>query len=189
MVDKTSEDPTKVHNCARCDSLVSCRSQIVNGVGPLDASIVLVGEAPGENEDQTGTPFVGRSGEILDESLEKAGISREDVRITNCVRCRPPENRDPHVQELENCSEYLESELSYIEPSVIIPLGRIPSRRIIGGENFDSISEIVGDVFDISFGTEETIAIASVHPAATLYNRDLRPQFNSVFQKAKTLVQ
>lgn len=176
-------DPTRVTDCTRCPNLVACRSQIVNGVGPLDAEIVLVGEAPGKNEDETGEPFVGRSGSVLDDALESSGFDRSDVRITNCVRCRPPNNRDPHVAELENCSDHLERELEYIAPRVVIPLGRIPSEQVIS-EEFESISQAVGDVFETEYGSEETVAIASVHPAATLYNRDLRPDFERVFELA-----
>ncbi|MFB6189807.1 MAG: uracil-DNA glycosylase family protein, partial [Halapricum sp.] len=97
-----------VTDCERCPELVASRSRIVNGVGPTDADLVFVGEAPGAQEDEQGEPFVGRSGDVLDDALRDAGLSRADVRITNCVRCRPPDNRDPKREELDNCRGYLE---------------------------------------------------------------------------------
>ena len=95
MTEQSLDDDLRVKECERCPALVDSRSRIVNGAGPTDADLVFVGEAPGANEDDQGEPFVGRSGTVLDDALRDAGLARSDVRITNCVKCRPPDNRDP----------------------------------------------------------------------------------------------
>ena len=92
------DDSLCVSDCTDCPRLVDSRSQIVNGVGPTDAQLVFVGEGPGDNEDEAGEPFVGRSGTVLDDALDNAGLAREAVRITNSVRCRPPETATPSVR-------------------------------------------------------------------------------------------
>jgi DNA polymerase len=173
--------------CDACDELTSCRSQIVNGVGPDDASLLLVGEAPGNTEDETGEPFTGRSGEVLNSALENAGIQRTETRITNCVRCHPPENRDPHVAERENCLPHLLQEVAFVNPEVIIPLGRIPCEQLT--QEPVTVSEDVGEIrsLDTQYSierTKNTTVILSVHPAATLYDNSLQPEFNRVFQIA-----
>lgn len=173
-----------VDNCTECEELVDCRSQIVNGVGPDDADILLVGEAPGATEDETGEPFTGRSGTVLDEALTAAGIQRSEVRITNCVRCKPPENRDPYVGELKSCSKHLDGELLAVNPSVIVPLGRIPVGQFLPDEG--KVSEIAGQKYTVNRCGREWTVIASVHPAATLYNSSLRPTFNSTFETVAT---
>lgn len=171
--------------CEECPNLCDSRSRIVNGVGPTDADVVLVGEAPGANEDETGEPFVGRSGDILDEALDAAGLSREAVRITNCVRCRPPDNRDPHVAELEACSSYLEEELIQVDPTVVVPLGRIPVKRLLG--DVGKISDVAGETRQRDVRGWSGTVVVSVHPAATLYNRSLRPTFDETFETVATL--
>jgi len=120
-----------VDSCTRCPELVESRTRIVNGTGPQDADLLFVGEAPGEQEDREGEPFVGRSGDILDEVLGAHGLDRAAVRITNCVRCRPPDNRDPRTEELENCREYLEAEILGVDPAVIVTLGKVPSEHLL----------------------------------------------------------
>ena len=116
------DDKTCVEDCERCPNLVESRTQIVNGVGPIDASLLIVGEAPGENEDKQGEPFVGKSGDLLNDELNKNGISRSDVRITNTIRCRPKDNRDPRKNEIKNCFGYLENEISVVDPDVVLTL-------------------------------------------------------------------
>src|SRR6056297_3689385 len=128
MVETDGPDVTA---CERCPALVESRSRIVNGVGPDDAALLFVGEAPGANEDEQGEPFVGRSGSILDDALRDAGLGRADVRITNCVRCRPPENRDPTADELSNCRGFLEAELQNVAPDVVVTLGKVPSQHLL----------------------------------------------------------
>ncbi|MDR5657655.1 uracil-DNA glycosylase [Halodesulfurarchaeum sp. HSR-GB] len=169
-------------SCSGCSELVESRTRIVNGTGPESADVLFVGEAPGANEDEQGEPFVGRSGKILDETLESVGMPRNEVRITNIVRCRPPENRDPHKAEIKNCLPHLDNEIDHIDPNVIVPLGAIPAKTIIADE-IDKITEAAGMKYRTEFGRDQTIAIASVHPAATIYNRDLRPKFEKTLEE------
>lgn len=171
-----------VCDCEKCPKLVENRNQIVNGVGPADADILFVGEAPGENEDKNGEPFVGRSGEKLDDALEQAGTSREDVRITNIVRCRPPENRDPTKQERENCHEFLISEIIAIDPEVIIPIGKIPSEELV--DESVAITKQAGEQKTIEVGNVDYPVILCPHPAAMFYNRDLEPVFYDTIAEA-----
>ncbi|PSP46154.1 uracil-DNA glycosylase [Halobacteriales archaeon QH_6_66_25] len=154
--------------CERCPALVDSRSQIVNGAGPADANLVFVGEAPGASEDEQGEPFVGRSGTVLDEELRDAGLDRADVRITNTVRCRPPENRDPHVEERENCRAYLARELAGIEPELVITLGKVPSEHLLGRDV--AVTSEAGEIHEATVGEETWPVMICVHPAATLYD-------------------
>lgn len=173
-------DNLAVSECSECPRLVDCRSRIVNGVGPVDADVVLIGEAPGANEDEGGEPFVGRSGSILDEALAENNLSRDDIRITNCVRCRPPENRDPRVGELENCRPHLIEELARIDPEVVVTLGRVPTEQLLG--DVGKVSDAAGNWYTTSLNGTEYDVLVSVHPAATLYNRSLRPRFDETFE-------
>ncbi|CCC39394.1 uracil-DNA glycosylase [Haloquadratum walsbyi] len=171
--------------CKRCQGLVESRSQIVNGVGPADAELVFIGEAPGANEDEYGEPFVGRSGDVLDDALNEAGVSRDSIRITNCVRCRPPENRNPTTEELSNCRRYLEHELSALNPAVIVTLGKVPSEHLLDRQI--AVTTAAGDVTDIRLGDQSYRVIISVHPAATLYDQSQSTTFVDTIKSAASL--
>ncbi len=175
-------DKACVKNCTKCPKLVESRSQIVNGVGPLDSELVIVGEAPGQTEDETGEPFVGRSGTVLDDTLQKFGFSRSDVRITNTVRCRPPENRDPYVKERNNCYSHLVNELEVIEPNAVLTLGNVPTQTIL--DEKISITEVAGKTYDVTFGSVTLTVVAGIHPAATLYNSSYKDKFEKAIEKA-----
>ncbi len=180
----TMED-LRVTACTRCPELVDCRSQIVNGTGPTDADVLFVGEGPGANEDDQGEPFIGRSGSVLDEQLRIVGLDRETVRITNCVRCRPPENRDPTSEELENCRDYLEQEIDQLDPEVIVTLGKVPSEHLL--DRSVAVTKEAGDIVDVRIeGTPRRLLIC-VHPAATLYDRSQEDTFNTTLQRAAEL--
>ena len=176
-----------VPSCTRCPALVESRSQIVNGTGPADADLVFVGEAPGEQEDQQGEPFVGRSGGILDEVLAENGIERTQVRITNCVRCRPPENRDPQVEELENCRGYLDAELVEIDPDAIVTLGKVPSEHLLGRSV--AVTAEAGSTEAITVEDHTFDVLVSVHPAAIFYDRSQRETFESTIEQAAALLE
>ncbi len=168
-------DGLEVPECERCPALVESRSQIVNGTGPGDADVVFVGEGPGAQEDQQGEPFVGRSGDVLDEALLEVGLDRESVRITNCVRCRPPENRDPTKEELNNCRGYLEQEIEIVDPELVVPIGKVPSEHLL--ERDVAVTKEAGDLVDAELGGQRRHVLISVHPAATLYDRSQRDVF------------
>lgn len=180
--DAPTTDGVDVVSCTRCPRLVESRSRIVNGVGPADAELVFVGEGPGANEDEEGEPFVGRSGDVLDDALRDAGIARADVRITNCVRCRPPENRDPRSDELANCRGHLERELADVDPELIVTLGKVPSEHLLGRSV--AVTTEAGDVVDVRLGERSYRAVLSVHPAATLYDGSQRETFFETIDRA-----
>src|SRR6056297_1475535 len=175
----------RVPSCERCPALVESRSRIVDGVGPTDADLLFVGEGPGATEDEEGEPFVGRSGDVLDEALRDAGLARADVRITNCVRCRPPDNRDPTTEELANCRGHLESEIDRLDAELIVTLGKVPSEHLLGRSV--AITSESGDVVDARIGDASRRVLLSVHPAATLYDRSQRDGFFETIAQASEL--
>ncbi|MDD4185580.1 MAG: uracil-DNA glycosylase [Candidatus Methanomethylophilaceae archaeon] len=153
-------------DCRLC-GLWESRTNVVLPSGNLDSRVALVGEAPGTTEDGQGMPFVGRSGKVLMRILAEAGVSRDDVLITNTVKCRPPGNRDPKPSEMSACRAFLECELSSCE--VIIGLGRSACRDLLGYSV--NISEIANRDMRISVGGREVTFIPTFHPAACTYGK------------------
>jgi len=172
----------EVTACERCEELVDSRNRIVNGVGPADADLLFVGEAPGATEDEEGEPFVGRSGDVLDDALRDAGLDRSDVRITNCVRCRPPDNRDPTEAELASCRGYLETEIDRVNPAVVVTLGKVPAEHLLGRSV--AVTNEAGDVTEAGLGGEPRRVLVCVHPAASLYDPSQRETFERTVRKA-----
>jgi len=177
----TGVDPD-VEECTRCGELVASRSQIVNGTGPVDADLMFVGEAPGGDEDRQGEPFVGRSGAVLDEELAAVGIAREDVRISNCIRCRPPENRDPTTTELEHCWTYLDREVAAVDPKLVVTLGKVPSEHLLGRDV--AVTNEAGNIERIELGPKRRRLLICLHPAATLYDRSQVDRLQATLAKA-----
>ena len=171
--------------CERCPALVESRSRVVNGDGPADADLLFVGEGPGATEDREGRPFVGRSGDVLDEALRDAGLARADVRITNCVRCRPPENRDPHAEELANCRDHLDAEVGAVDPTLIVTLGKVPSEHLL--DRAVAVTSEAGSVHDARVGGGARRVLVSLHPAATLYDASQREAFERGIVEAAAL--
>lgn len=167
--------------------LKASATQAVTKGGNECAEIVFIGEAPGKKEDETGTPFVGAAGKFLDEMLAKAGMKREDVYITNIVKYRPPENRDPNPEEIKACEEWLHAELNYIKPKVIVTLGRYSLNHFIPDVK---ISAVHGQAFrrDIP-GLGQQVFFALYHPAAALYNGGMRETLITDFLKVPKLIQ
>jgi DNA polymerase len=173
---------TAVTACERCPALVDSRSQIVNGVGPTDADLLFVGEAPGANEDEQGAPFVGRSGDVLDEGLRDVGLARQDVRITNCVRCRPPENRDPTTDERANCRGFLDREIATVEPELVVTLGKVPAELLL--DRSVAVTSEAGDIDELRVDGTPWQVLVCVHPAATLYDPSQQDAFDTALQTA-----
>jgi DNA polymerase len=152
--------------------------QPVVGEGDLDARVMLIGEAPGAQEAETGRPFVGNAGKLLDELLASVSLSREEVYITNVVKDRPPGNRDPHAAEIELYGPFLRQQIDIIEPLVIVTLGRFAIDFIL--EQFDhpaagkKISELHGQILKARADYGEIRIIPFYHPAAAFYNPDLK---------------
>lgn len=179
----------EVNACRKC-SLWRSRKNPVPGDGNIDSPMVLIGEAPGYWEDIRGKPFVGSAGKLLNKILEEAAISRDEVYITNVVKCRPPENRDPLPEEIEACSSYLDRQLNLIRPKVIVTLGRHSTAYIFSRISipFESISKVQGRVFEVNFWEAETYVVASYHPAAALYNVRLRGEIENTIRLAKSIL-
>ncbi|GAC1658961.1 MAG: type-4 uracil-DNA glycosylase [Candidatus Dormibacteraceae bacterium] len=166
-----------VESCTRC-GLAATRTHAVPGTGPCPADIMIVGEAPGMNEDLQGRPFVGQAGKLLDTLLAGIGLDREQVYITNVLKCRPPQNRDPMPNEAEACAPYLKGQLKLVAPKVVVVLGRHALERLLPGRG--PISRVHGQVVEHA----GTAFIPVYHPAAALHNgsllTDLRLDFDSV---------
>ena len=171
----------EISRCERC-ILHRNRTNTVPGKGPEDAEIVILGEGPGENEDRRGLPFIGRAGKVLTESLREAGKERDEVFITNVVKCRPPDNRDPKVGEIESCFPYLERQLEIVQPEIILPLGNSAVKAVLGRKG---ITDIRGQIIE----KDGHRYFPTYHPAATLYNRKLRPQFVKDLKKAISIAE
>lgn len=162
---------SEVIGCPLC-KLSRTRKNAVPGQGQVSAKIMFIGEAPGKNEDLKGKPFVGAAGRILDQGMEKAGIDRSMVFITNVVKCRPPSNRIPDEDERIACRPYLQRQISLISPKIICILGNTAYSSILGGK---SITASRGKIVK----KDGQRYFLTVHPAAAIYNRGLR----SVFEK------
>jgi uracil-DNA glycosylase family 4 len=171
------DETPQVAACTRCDGLVASRSQIVNGTGDVDADLLFVGEGPGEQEDADGEPFVGRSGDVLGEVLATHRVDRERIRITNCVRCRPPENRDPTVSELTNCRDHLETEVRLVDPGLVVALGKVPAEHLLGRDV--RVTHEAGSVETVDLGGRPREVLISPHPAATLYDPSQQTAFEA----------
>jgi DNA polymerase len=154
-----------------CPELAVQATQLVMGDGNLDANIVFIGEAPGKKEDELGVPFVGASGKFLNDMLAQADLARADVYITNVVKYRPPNNRDPKPAEKRAFLPYLIRQLEIIMPKVVVTLGRHSMEYFLPGA---AIGEVHGRPHEVSMGDDTLLVIPLYHPAAALYNGSLR---------------
>ncbi|MFC6726968.1 uracil-DNA glycosylase family protein, partial [Halobium palmae] len=123
---------------------------------------------------------------VLDAALEDVGLDRADVRITNCVRCRPPENRDPSTEELDNCRGYLDAEVARVDPELVVTLGKVPSQHLLGRDV--AVTKEAGELFDARIGDASRRLLVCVHPAATLYDRSQEETFETTIRRAAELV-
>ena len=147
--------------CTRC-RLANGRTQVVFGVGDPHADLMLVGEAPGFHEDRQGEPFVGRSGQLLDRMLRGVGLSREQVYVTNLVKCRPPGNRDPQPDEIAACRGYLDEQIRLVDPKVVLTLGNFASKTLL--DTATGITRLRGRTYPFQGRT----LVPTFHPAAAL---------------------
>ncbi|MCU1455978.1 MAG: uracil-DNA glycosylase, family 4 [Actinomycetia bacterium] len=148
--------------CMRCP-LAATRTQVVFGAGDPDADLMFVGEGPGADEDRTGVPFVGRAGQLLTTLIEGIGLTRADVYIANVVKCRPPGNRDPLPLEIESCRPYLEAQLGFIRPRVVVTLGNFATKLLL--QTKIGITKLRGQEFPYGDGI---VLIPTLHPSAVL---------------------
>ena len=168
----------KCENCKKCE-LYNSRTNLVFGMGNKNADIMLIGEAPGANEDLQGKPFVGRSGKLLDEFLQSIGFGRDDIYIANILKCRPPENRDPKPQEQELCIDWLREQFKIIKPKIIVCVGRIAAQKLID-KNFKVTKE-----HGIFYNKKGVLFMGTYHPAAILRNINNKPFALDDWQKVK----
>jgi uracil-DNA glycosylase len=178
--DSLQKIAAEVRACTLC-GLAPGRTNAVPGEGPHNAELMLIGEAPGQNEDKQGRPFVGASGQFLTELIAKAGFKREDVFIANVVKCRPPQNRDPQPDEIKACGSYLERQIAVINPKVIVTLGRFSMARYFPNAK---ISAIHGQAQVINGRT----VVPMFHPAAALHDGSKRAPLEEDFARLKEII-
>ena len=165
----------KISKCTKC-ALGHKRTKAVPGEGSLAADVFLIGEAPGYYEDQAGKPFVGRAGQLLDKLLQSIDFSRKDVYITNLLKCRPPNNRDPLPNEIKSCGDYLSEQLEMISPKLIVTLGRYSLTRLLPS---NSLSNSRGKLMKY----KDIPLFPVYHPAAGLRNGNIMGILKNDFTK------
>ena len=178
--EKLKEFYFRIKNCRSCE-LGSTRINFVFGSGNANASILFIGEAPGKNEDLQGRPFVGQAGKILDGLLAGIGLSRNEVFIANVLKCRPPENRDPEIDEIITCKQYLFEQIEIIDPAVICTLGKYSTQLILN--TTEGITKLRGNIFKIN----GRLVLPINHPAAALYSPSRISVLKEDFNRIKTV--
>jgi DNA polymerase len=172
--------------CTRCPQLAETRTRVVFGSGNADADLMFVGEAPGRNEDEQGIPFVGAAGKLLDQLLGEIGLSRDEVFIANCLKCRPPGNRDPLPQEISNCQGWLFRQLELIQPKVVCTLGNFSTKLL--REDMTGITRLHGQAEVRVIGPRAVRLMPLYHPAAALYTRSLLETLQQDFARIPGLL-
>lgn len=172
--------------CTKCD-LHKTRTNVVVGKGNSQARILFIGEAPGAKEDLQGKPFVGSAGKALDKLLHRIGLTIDDVYITNILKCRPPNNRPPQIDEIKTCTPYLIEQICQTQPTIICTLGNYSTKFILakcvpdGMKTIKGISDLHGQKQEVVFRGMNFLVVPLYHPAAMLYNPKLRPEMDKDF--------
>jgi len=176
----TLQDLAKsLHNCQRCKLAKMGRAQVVFGVGNPNASVMFVGEAPGFNEDQQGEPFVGAAGKLLNDLLQSAGLSRNDIYIANVIKCRPPNNRDPEPDEVEMCKPFLMQQIAMISPTLVCTLGNWATQTLL--DRKVGITKVRGQAFYL----KDFVLFPLLHPAAALHQGAMLEPLREDFKKLR----
>jgi uracil-DNA glycosylase family 4 len=170
-------------DCRRCKLCTLGRSQVVFGVGNPKARLMFVGEAPGEEEDKRGEPFVGRAGQLLTKIIEAIGLTRDQVYIANVIKCRPPGNRNPEADEVEQCEPFLFRQIDAIQPRVIVPLGKFAAQSLL--KTMDPITRLRGRQFDY----RGAVLIPTFHPAYLLRNPSAKREVWEDMKKVRAILQ
>jgi DNA polymerase len=171
--------------CTRC-ALAAGRTQVVFGVGNPDADLMFVGEAPGFHEDKQGYPFVGQAGKLLDKLLGGIGLTRADVYIANVLKCRPPGNRDPMPEEIEQCEGYLFRQIEAIEPKLVATLGNFAT-KLLSGKPL-GITRVHGQEQEVTLGGNRVLLYPLYHPAAALYTPKMLEVLEADFRQIPKLI-
>ena len=172
--------------CQKCPQLASTRQTVVFGAGNADADLMFVGEAPGAREDERGLPFVGQAGRLLDQLLQEIGLERGDVFVANVLKCRPPGNRDPLPQEIDNCQDYLFKQLELIRPKVICSLGNFSTKLLRGDTT--GITRLHGRDELRQIGPRVVRLYPIFHPAAALYTPAMLATLRGDFERLPELL-
>lgn len=184
---KLQELGEKARECRKC-SLCERRNSVVFGQGSPEARMMIVGEAPGAQEDREGKPFIGASGRVINRLLELHGLGREEVYITNIVKCRPPRNRDPEKEEAESCSPYLHAQIQHVQPDSILAVGKFAARFLTGEKK--SVKRMRGKDLAYRYGALEIPVVVAYHPAYAMREQRreifimLRDDFRKAVKKA-----
>lgn len=186
FIQRLTEEVLRCRRCSLCDG----RKNPVIGEGSLCSPVALVGEAPGRKEDETGRPFVGSAGKLLDGLLSGIGLDRSKVYITNIVKCRPPGNRRPKAGEIRSCTPHLDQQLAVISPRIVAPMGNSATGYFLKrfGRGRASIGEIHGRPFEADAPWGLAIVLPLYHPAAVLYNRGLEAELRRDFESLSSLM-
>ncbi|MGI8715900.1 MAG: uracil-DNA glycosylase [Solirubrobacteraceae bacterium] len=175
----------QARECVACP-LHQTRTTVVFGSGNANADLMFIGEAPGANEDRLGVPFVGQAGKLLDKLLTEIGLDRADVFVANTVKCRPPNNRDPHPHELESCQGYLRRQVELIEPTVICTLGNFATKLLRADPT--GISRLHGQPEERTIGPRAVRLYPLYHPAAALYTPSTLEMLRADFRRIPALL-
>lgn len=190
-IEEIEKIKNEILSCQKCE-LFKTRKNPVVGEGSLEPKVMFIGEAPGFNEDIEGRPFCGKAGEVLDELLGFIKLKREEVYITNIVKCRPPENRDPKEEEIKKCSVYLDRQIEIIKPKIIATLGRYSMAYIFKKfsleEKIQSISKIHGKIFNAGDLFLKVTIIPLYHPAVATYNQNMIEVLKKDFLVLKSVI-
>jgi DNA polymerase len=174
---------TRVSGCRAC-ALHETRTQVVFGVGNREADLLVIGEAPGADEDRKGEPFVGRAGRLLNAMLFAIGLRREQVFIANILKCRPPGNRDPRPEEVAHCERFLTRQLELVRPKVILAVGRVSAQNLL--RSSDAVGRLRGRVH--AFGERRVPLVVTYHPAYLLRSPDQKPKVWQDLQRVLQLL-
>ena len=183
--DQTKWDALKqqINQCALCD-LEKTRTHAVFGVGNPQADLLIIGEAPGANEDLQGEPFVGRAGLLLNSMLKAINLERKDIFIANILKCRPPNNRDPMPREVECCTPYLQQQIAFIQPKLIVTVGRIAAHFLL--DTKETLGKLRGKTYQ--YGEQQTPLIVTYHPAYLLRSpREKKKAYVDIMEIQKLL--
>lgn len=172
----------KIKNCRACPL---DEGYAVPGEGKCNKGVMIVAEAPGSKESKTGQPFQGRAGKVLDNAIKEAGFERDDFFISNLVKHRPPENRNPLQEEIEACFPFLEKQTAIINPDLIVTLGKVASQSILGVS--DSMRKMRGQPYSIWIGEKWRVVIPTYHPSHCLYQFSAEVMLQEDFKELKRL--
>jgi DNA polymerase len=184
-IERLEELQQEASGCTRC-RLAEGRTQVVFGVGNPDADLMFVGEAPGFHEDKQGFPFVGQAGKLLDKLLAGIGLTRADVYVANVLKCRPPGNRDPMPDEIEQCEGYLFRQIELIEPKLVATLGNFAT-KLLSGKPL-GITRVHGQEQDVTLGGNRVLLYPLYHPAAALYTPRMLEVLEEDFARIPKLI-